>query len=66
MRTGRRLARDAGHLAVDELIGDQIANHEDPAAAERVDEPEQAFLALGLTGQRMHRSRDQHGEAWQG
>ena len=46
----RRLARDAGDFAVDELVGDQIADDEHAAAAEAVDEREQALLAFGLAG----------------
>ena len=50
----RRLARDAGDLAVDELVGDEVADDQHAAAAEPVDERKQAFLALGIAGQRMN------------
>ena len=56
----RRLARHAGHLAVDELVGDQIADDEHAAAREAVDEAQQPLPALGLAGQRVNRARDQH------
>ncbi len=49
----RRLARDARHLPVDEFVGDEITDDQHAAAAEAVDEPEQTFLALGFTGQRV-------------
>ena len=49
----RRLARHARHLAVDELVGDQIAEHEHAAAREAVDEGEEPFLALRFAGQGM-------------
>ena len=48
----RRLARDARDLAVDELVGDEVADDEHAAAREAVDEREQALLALGLAGLR--------------
>src|SRR5712692_9333560 len=35
----RRFARDPRHLAVDEFIGDEVADDEDAAAGEAVDEP---------------------------
>ena len=57
----RRLARHAGDLAVDELVGDEVADDEHAPAREAVDEPEQALLALGFTGQRMDGTGDQHG-----
>ena len=53
----RRLARDAGDLAVDELVGDQIADDEHAPAREAVDEREQALLQLGLARQRMNGAR---------
>ena len=56
----RRLARHPGHLAVDELVRNQIADDEDAAAREAVDEREQAFLSLGFARKRMYRTRDQH------
>ena len=56
----RRFARDAGDLAVDELVGDEVADDEDAAAREAVDEREQPFLALGLAGQRMNGAGNQH------
>ena len=40
----RRLARDPGHLAVDELVGDQIADDQDAAAGKAVDERQQPIL----------------------
>ena len=46
----RRLTRDAGHLAVHELVRDQIADDEHAPARKAVDETEQACLALGLAG----------------
>src|SRR5439155_6779949 len=55
-----RLTRDAGDVAVDELVGDEIADDQDAAARKAVDEPEQPFPALGLAGKRMHATRDQH------
>src|SRR3989442_9613837 len=54
-----RLARHARHFAVDELIGNQVADDQQPAAAEAVDEVEQALFALGLARQRMNGTRDQ-------
>ena len=48
------------HLAVDELVGDQVADDEHAAAREAVDEREQALLALGFAGQRMDGTRYQH------
>ena len=56
----RRFARDARDLAVDELIGDEVADHQHAAAAEAVDEREQTFLALGFAGQRVHRTGNEH------
>ena len=56
----RRLARDAGDLAVDELVGDEVADDEHAAAREAVDEREQPLLALGLAGQRMNGTGDEH------
>ena len=56
----RRLARHARDLAVDELVGDEVADDQHAAAAEAVDEREQAFLALGLAGQRVNGSGYEH------
>ncbi len=56
----RRFARDARDFAVDEFVRDQITDDEHPAAREAVDEPEQALFPLGLSRQRMDRSRYQH------
>ena len=56
----RRLARHARDLAVDELVGDEVADDEHAAAREAVDEPEQPLLALGFAGQRMDGSGNQH------
>ena len=52
----RRLTRDPGHLAVDELVRDEIADDQHAPARKAVDETEQACLALGLAGQRMNRT----------
>ena len=56
----RRFAGDAGDLAVDELVGDDVADHEDAAVREAVDEREQPLPALGLAGLRMDGTGDQH------
>src|SRR5262249_55599591 len=56
----RRFARDAGDLAVDELVGDEVADNEHATARETVDEPEQALPALGFPGQRVDGSGDDH------
>ena len=56
----RRLPGDAGDLAVDELVGDDVADDEDTAVREAVDEREQPLLALGLAGLRMNGTGDQH------
>ena len=56
----RRFARHAGDFAVDELVGDEVADDQHAAAREAVDEREQPLLALGLAGQRMDGARDQH------
>ena len=55
----RRLARDAGDLAVDELVGDEVADDQHAAAAEPVDEREQTFFPLGFAGQRMNGAGNQ-------
>ena len=56
----RRFARHPRHLAVDELVGDEIADDEHAAAAERVDEVEQARREFGVTSWRMRRTINQH------
>ena len=56
----RRLARDARDFAVDELVGDQIADDQHAAAREAVDERQQPFLALGLAGKGMNGAGNQH------
>jgi hypothetical protein len=56
----RGLSRDPRDLAVDELVGNQITDHEDAAARETVDERQQTLLALGIAWQRVNRPRDQH------
>src|SRR6185295_17765170 len=47
-------------LAVDELVGDEIADDEDAAAREAVDERQQPCLALGLARKGMNGSGYEH------
>src|SRR5205807_3521769 len=56
----RRFARHARDLAVNELVGNQVADDEHAAAGEAVDEPEEPLFPLRFAGQRMNRARDQH------
>ena len=56
----RRFARDARDLAVDELVGDDVADDQHAAVRKAVDEREQALFALGFSRQRMNGPRDQH------
>ena len=56
----RRFARDPFDVAVNELVRDQITDNEDAPAREAVHEPEQTLLALGVAGQRMNGSCDEH------
>ena len=55
-----RFTRHARHFAVNEFVGNQIADDEYAAAGKAVDEPEEPLLALRLARQRMNRPRDQH------
>ena len=59
IRTGASL-RDAGDLAVDELVGDDVADDEHPAVRKAVDEREEPLLALGFAGLRMNGTGNQH------
>src|SRR5262249_34186762 len=56
----RRFARHPRHLAVDELVGNHVADNHHPAARKAVDQPEQPLLALGFAGLRGDGTRDQH------
>src|SRR4029077_4536890 len=56
----RRLARHTRDLAVDELVGNEIADDQHTPAAEAVDEGKEPLLPLGLAGQRMNRARYKH------
>ena len=44
----RRLARNARDFAVDELVDDDVADHEHATVAESIDQGEEPLLALGL------------------
>src|SRR5262249_16922059 len=57
-----RLARDARNLAIHELVRDQITDNEDAPARESLDKAQQALFALGLAGQRMDGTGDQHAD----
>jgi hypothetical protein len=50
------------HVAVDELVSDEIADYQHAAAAEAVDERQQPRLAFGFPGQWMNGSSDLHSE----
>src|SRR5207247_7475661 len=54
------LAGHAGDLAVNELIGDDVADDEHPTTGEAVDEPEKTLFSFGVAGWRVERSANQH------
>ena len=57
-----RLPRDAGDLAVDELVSDEIADHKDAPAGRMVGQRQQPLLAFGFARQRVDGTGEQHGE----
>src|SRR5207245_7232849 len=56
----RRFTGDPLDMSVDELVRDQVANDDDSAAGEAVDEREQSLLALSVAAQRMDGSGNEH------